>query len=217
MSSRSDKSKCHLRRGDAVAGDRQRKEAPGRRPRHTPRAASTAARRSSRSGSRTAAPESRRRTADTPDWTGWASGLRRSRRWTSRARPTRMRVISELVIDGRQKHRREDEPQDVVGPSGQWLQQAARNGDVAPVNSHVPGSSDGPQHAAVSGLRSTYRARAGNPRTCRQEQQGVSVSSCRRVCAGAISALAPGTRLAVRQGETSLVNGGGRSRAWSAR
>ena len=89
VSSRSDRSKCHLRGGDAVAGDRQRNERDERRPPRTRRAASTAARRSSRSGSRTAAPESRCRRPDTPDWTGWASGLRRSRRSTSRARPIR--------------------------------------------------------------------------------------------------------------------------------
>ena len=89
VSSRSDRSKCHLRGGDAVAGDRQRNERDERRPPRTPRAASTAARRSSRSGSRTAAPESRGRTPDTPDSTGSASGLRRSRRSTSPARPTR--------------------------------------------------------------------------------------------------------------------------------
>ena len=41
---------------------------------------------------------------------------------------------------GSQENGRENDPQDVIGPAGQWLQQAARNGDFAPVDPHVPAS-----------------------------------------------------------------------------
>ena len=109
----------------------------------------------------------------------------------------------------RQKHRREDQSQDVVGPPGQWLKQAARHRDVAPVNSHVPRSSDGPQHRSCQRLAVNLARRGQEIRAhAARNSKGCSVSSCRRVCAlGEISGLAPGTHTRWRQGETSLVNG----------
>ena len=39
--------------------------------------------------------------------------------------------------DDREEHRRQQQPQDVAGAPGQRLQQAARNGDFPPVDSHA--------------------------------------------------------------------------------
>ena len=58
--------------------------------------------------------------------------------------------------DDREEHRREDEPQDVVGPSGQRLQQAAGHGDVPSVNSHASTISRiGFRAASLSGASTT--------------------------------------------------------------
>ncbi len=65
-----------------------------------------------------------------------------------------LRVISELVMTAARTTVATHQAQDVVGPPGERLQQAARNGDFAPVDSHVP---------RISGSAPRLRDGSGQP------------------------------------------------------
>ncbi len=83
--------------------------------------------------------------------------------------------------DEREEHRGEHDPQDVVGPAGQWMQQAARNGDLPSVNPHLKNHrGSGPDRSAARREAPCGGTPAVAPYTVRKRSGKATYTSCFR-------------------------------------